>query len=425
MMPKLIALARKDVQLFFADKKAMMISFLVPIFIGSFFSMVMGGSSSNSGPKRLTTLVVIEDSSTVTASILEDLRRSEALSLSVVKRDEAIAKVKAGDVSVAVIFGKGFGDQAKQALFVGDVPKLEVLFDPSKGIERQVVQGALMQSVMSKVSQAGMSGDGALTNLESAVAAEGDPTRKQAWKGFLDSWKSLNQTGGLSDTSGQGQGMKQPFEIDAKPLSASADPDAENRSSKAHIFAGMAVQGTLFFGIDAAMALLRDKRTGIWSRLRAAPISSSTLLLGRGLGSWLIASMILTGVFAFGILGLGIRVQGSWPGMIAVGAAAALMTATFGLFVASLGKTEAQSRGLSVLAVLMMSMLGGAWFPTWMMPDAMQKVSMLVPVRWAVDGFDAMSWRGMDFAHAINPVLGLAVFSFIFATIAAARFRKA
>ena len=41
---------------------------------------------------------------------------------------------------------------------------------------------------------------------------------------------------------------------------------------------------------------------------------------------------------------------------------------------------------------------------------------MVVPVRWAVDGLDAMTWRGIGLAGAVAPTLVLLGF--------AARFRR-
>ena len=43
----------------------------------------------------------------------------------------------------------------------------------------------------------------------------------------------------------------------------------------------------------------------------------------------------------------------------------------------------------------MMVMLGGAWVPTFIFPAWLQQFTLVVPVRWAVDGLDAMTWRGI------------------------------
>ena len=79
------------------------------------------------------------------------------------------------------------------------------------------------------------------------------------------------------------------------------------------------------------------------------------------------------------------------------------MASTFGLLVAALGNSPATARGVTTLAVLMMVMLGGAWVPTFIFPAWLQQFTLIVPVRWAVDGLDAMTWRGIGLerrAHA-------------------------
>lgn len=63
-------------------------------------------------------------------------------------------------------------------------------------------------------------------------------------------------------------------------------------------------------------------------------------------------------------------------------------------------------------------MLGGAWVPTFIFPAWLQQLTLVVPVRWAVDGLDAMTSRGSGIAGAVAAVLVLLGF----ATLAALRF---
>jgi hypothetical protein len=48
----------------------------------------------------------------------------------------------------------------------------------------------------------------------------------------------------------------------------------------------------------------------------------------------------------------------------------------------------------------MMVMLGGAWVRTFIFPAWLQQFTRVVPVRWAVDGLDAMTRRGIGSAGA-------------------------
>jgi ABC-2 type transport system permease protein len=125
----------------------------------------------------------------------------------------------------------------------------------------------------------------------------------------------------------------------------------------------------------------------------------------------------------FGVLVYGIRIHGSIPGFLLITFMTALMSATFGLLIATIGKTEQQSRGFAILGVLIIVMLSGAWFPSFMMPKIVQQFGVILPSRWSIEGLDSMAWRGGAFTDALTPSLALLIFSAVFATIALARFR--
>src|SRR5205823_13302233 len=119
----------------------------------------------------------------------------------------------------------------------------------------------------------------------------------------------------------------------------------------------------------------------------------------------------------------GVRIEGSVVGFLGISIACAMMAATFGLLLAALGNSPATARGVTTLAVLMMVMLGGAWVPAFIFPTWLQQFTLIVPVRWAVDGLDAMTWRGIGLSGAWAPIAVLMVFAVAFSLAAAARFR--
>jgi ABC-2 type transport system permease protein len=99
------------------------------------------------------------------------------------------------------------------------------------------------------------------------------------------------------------------------------------------------------------------------------------------------------------------------------------MTAAFGLMIAATGKTPEATRGIAILFTLLLVMLGGAWVPSFIFPQWLQKVTFLVPTRWAVDGFDAMTWRGLGFDAALPPIAAMLGFTMLFGALALWRFR--
>jgi ABC-2 type transport system permease protein len=191
----------------------------------------------------------------------------------------------------------------------------------------------------------------------------------------------------------------------------------------AHSFAGMGIQFLLFAMANLGIEMLLERQRGLWKRLRSAPVSRLTLLAGKALSGTLISLMTLWVSFAFAMIVFHVRIEGSTLGFIGISIGVALMAAAFGLLVAALGNTPASARGITTFAILIMVMLGGAWVPAFVFPAWLQQLTLIVPVRWAVDGFDAMTWRGIGISGALMPIAVLVTFAAVFMIVAATRFR--
>jgi ABC-2 type transport system permease protein len=175
-------------------------------------------------------------------------------------------------------------------------------------------------------------------------------------------------------------------------------------------------------GIELGLGVLLMRRQGIWQRLRAAPISKRLLLSSRIVSGTTIACLLLAGIYAAAIAFFGVRIEGSVVGFVGVAASFAVLTATFGLLIAALGRTPETTRGIAIVATLLLVMLGGAWVPTFVFPEWLQAATLVVPTRWAIDGLEAMTWRGLAADAALAPIAVMLAFSAAFALIAVLRF---
>src|SRR5256885_3028583 len=237
---------------------------------------------------------------------------------------------------------------------------------------------------------------------------------------MLASVQTFYQQDQPASPSGGAGGLTMPYSVHEEPMTAGSNI-AYN--GYAHSFAGMGIQFLLFAMANLGIEVLLERQQGLWKRLRSAPVSRTTLLAGKTISGTIISLLTLFVSFGFAIVVFKVRISGSVVGFLAVSLACSLMAATFGLLVAALGKTPASARGVTTLAVLMMVMLGGAWVPTFIFPAWLQQATLVVPARWAVDGLDAMTWRGIGVRGAIAPTLVLLGFAALFAGIASMRFR--
>ena len=419
-MTALLALVRKDLILFISDRRRVIISLVLPIVIGGFFGYLMGGNGARG---TIDVAIVQQDSSDISARIEAGLRADPNLKLTALSLADAQAAVSKGKQSVAIVVPVGFGDAAGNALFGGrDKPQIRLLYDPSQKAVLAMVKGLLTQQVMQVVSSDLFGGrrgaemaDRGLRELEHSKAPEAGALRD-----LLGSVKKYQAVRGDSKDAGP-TGLSAPFTTSDEQMHAG--PIAESYNGYAHSFAGMAVQFILFMGIDMGIGVLLAKRTGVWNRTLAAPVSLTTVLLARALSTAVIAFGLLGTVFAVAVAVFGVHIS-SLPGFACVLIGFGAMTAAFGLLIAAWGKTPEAARGIAMIATLLMVMAGGAWMPSFLFPPWMQTVSLAMPTRWAVDGLDAVTWRGFGMDVAGPAMLALFGFALVFATLAVWKFRQ-
>jgi ABC-2 type transport system permease protein len=367
------ALVRKDIALFLRDRRALVISVLTPIVLAAFFGSLFGGTGSGGNPiSRMSVGITDLDDTALTKAVIESLTQDESLAMQVLPEDQARQLVKSGKLRAAIVFPAGFESAATGALVgLGQMPDVKLFYDPSQTMVRPMVAGLLTQHVMQRISR----------------------------PNFIGGSKPV------------------PFN-----LVNTAVTTGPRYNSYAHSFAGMSIQFILLMGIDAGVTLLLMRQEGMWRRLRAAPLSRAVLLGSRVAGTTLISMMILAVVYLVAGLFFGVRFAGSLPGFVMVALAFSLLAATTGLMISALGRSVGVTRAVATFAVLVLVMLGGAWVPSFLFPEWLQHVTEFVPTRWAVDGFDQMTWRGLPLQSAFLPTAILVGWSALFAAIAVWRF---
>jgi ABC-2 type transport system permease protein len=433
-----LALVRKDLRLWFNDRRAVIVAILVPIILSSFFGYLFGGQKGSTEMAKIPILVIDQDGSDISRGLITQLAEEKTLDVKPSTLDDARDAVRKGKATAAIVIPKDFGKDAGQALFTGagengaSKPELSILYDPSHSAELAMVTGMLSGAVMQVVSKEMFAGNSGREMVNDSLAkVQNNPqipaADRKALSDLLGGVKELNErqdqegaSAGASGKAGFSGGLSMPYVTREEAITSGVDVQY---NGYAHSIAGMGVQFILFMGLDVGIALLVLRQTGLWQRLRAAPLSRMMLLGSRMVSAALIAGFILFTLFTFARVAFGVHILGSFVGFVGVCVAFSLMTAAFGLMVAALGKTPEATRGYSIMATLIMVMLGGAWVPTFVFPAWLQKLTVVVPTRWAIDGLDGMTWRGLGFSSAVAPIGVLLLFALGFGLVAVMRFR--
>ena len=144
-----LALVRKDLKLFFSDRRAVVVGLLVPIICGSFFGYLFRGNGGQTETSRLPVLVIDRDGSAISRALIAQLTSDKNLDVKPSTPEEAREQVRKGKTTAAIMVPKDFGADAGHAFFSGGKkPEIELLYDPSHGIELGMVQGILSGAVM-------------------------------------------------------------------------------------------------------------------------------------------------------------------------------------------------------------------------------------------------------------------------------------
>jgi len=159
--------------------------------------------------------------------------------------------------------------------------------------------------------------------------------------------------------------------------------------------------------------IAEDRASGRLRRLWTAPVSRQQIVVGKLLGrfaiGWIqIGYMLLVGVLVFRIR----WAEHIWVffGFLTI---FALASAAAGVFFGTLFKDPDKCATLAVWIVIVLSPLGGLWWPLEVVGPTMRRVAYVVPTGWAMEGVNAMLAFGAG-ARDVAP-FGLA-FAVMFAT---------
>jgi ABC-2 type transport system permease protein len=374
----ILILAGKDWRLFWSDRRAAILCFLVPIVLASAFGMIFHRPAADPtiSSVSLPVLIVVEDDGPFTAQVAVDLLNATRLEAKAATRADAIAAVTNHRPGIAIVLPSGFERLKNWQPGQPDKPTIQILHHPSTGAERQWAEGVVAEIVM----------------------------RRLAREKFV----------GLLSTKDEAA-FAPPFQVDAAAVTSRIDA---RFNAYSHSFCGMTLQYLLFWGMESGLLFLRERQRGVWCRMRAAPISLGCVLGAKALATALIALLQVLVTFGFGYVVFGVSITGSMIGFVLLALAACALAAATGLLVAAIGGTEARARSVSILVILGVSMIGGLWMPAFLLPAWLREASLTLPTSGAMRGFGAVTWQGIGFWPVLPSVLAVAAFAGVFLTVA-------
>ncbi|MEN8904691.1 MAG: ABC transporter permease [Clostridiales bacterium] len=195
--------------------------------------------------------------------------------------------------------------------------------------------------------------------------------------------------------------------------------DGTSQTSIGYII--MFVMFTILFG---AGEILEEKKFNTWNRLKITPTSKVTIYLGKVLGIFLRGLTQVVILILFGYFVLGISWGNSILATIVVLITFLLCITGLGILLATLVKTNSQLGAISTIVIIPTTALSGCWWPLFIEPDFMQKLAVIFPQYWAMQGLTNTVVGNLGFKSIVNTVGVLLVMTCIFFLIALGRIKK-
>lgn len=467
-MHPILPLLRKDFLNFFRNKAAVSLTFAVPFAMIYLFGQIFGVNRKDSGPNGIPLAVVNASPNPAAAQLVDALKGEKAFRVitDYVNADRSKRPLTEADLRPMM---QEAGATFRFALVIpADLVSetnfglhLKFLSNPRNDIETQTVHGLLQKTIFSNVPELlGQSlqarakkllgerrldqfNGGLATAIGTAFGGDVAAIRRQIAAGdFGFSQLARTATPSAAPTA-------RPPDEAAAPASLNPKSEIENRKSASDLFSqivridseqvvgakvkspmatalvgGWAIQFLLFALSASATSLFRERDAGIFQRLLASPVTRAHILWSKFLYGVLLGLLQLVVLFIASSFLYGIEIVPHLGLLALVCLFAAAACTSFGMLLAAVSSSPEAASMLATLLIMLMSAIGGAWFPITFMPAFIQQFSKLTLVYWSMEGFSAVLWAGQSLVQ-ILPILGiLASITVVVMSLAVWRFNR-
>ncbi|HZU87414.1 MAG TPA: ABC transporter permease [Anaerolineaceae bacterium] len=409
-MNRIFDIALKDIRQTVRDRMSLLFLLILPLvftlFMGFAFSST--GSTQDNLARFKVGYASLDPYGALTVPFL-DMLKATGLEVELVVDDQietARTRVQSGDLDALVILPSGF---SKQLLEAGNLMTVEIVVDESDLDGQQVAQfirSAHFRTLnIAQVSRLGVETSRLLKpfSSESERRAALDSGAQQA----AAAWASPPLSVFFRKTASQ-------------QAAEGAKPNPYSQTSP-----GMLVQFVIAGVIGPGMVLMLERKNGALQRLLTTTLRRSEIIAGHLLAMFLIVLIQQLLLILFGQFVLGLNYLRQPLATLLIAVAVSLWVACMGLFIGVMARTEDQVILFALIFMFLFTALGGAWFPLEVSGAAFSTIGHLTPAAWAMDGYQNIILRGLDFSSALLPAAVLIGYAGLFFVLAVWRFRKA
>jgi ABC-2 type transport system permease protein len=394
-----LLIAARDLVSRLRDRSALVIGFVAPVALALIISFATGGGGD---AFHADVAVVDEDGGDIAGVFVGDVLGSEEVGdvftvRELATRADAVAALEAREVSAAFLVHDG-------------LERITVLRSPTARIAGEIATG-IAQNFAAQITGVNQAiGLTVMTTMFGPEAFTGGGFRPESFEGVGVDQADLDAI--------DFEALARAVADAPMPLQlVDASTGASELSSASYYGPGMAMLFVFFLLSAAPRSLLREAEAGTLARLRAAPISTASIVAGKALAVGVLGMTSMCVVWGVTALAF----DASWGNPAAVLALlAAFVLAALGIttLVSVYARTESQADGFVSIVAFALAMLGGNFLFLGDLPVALQQIARLTPNGWALQGFTTLTADGGGVRDVLGPIA--AVLAFAVAAFAAA-----
>jgi len=420
-LKKILRLIKKDYLLFWHDKIAVLLTFIVPASLILLFGSIFGGSGGSASGIRLAFL---NQSDTKIAKKIEStLDTTETFRMIKTYTDDEGREVPFDTVSIKDYIIKG---SASSALVIPQDAytdtsfglKLKFYYNPKNELEMKIVQGLLQQTIMTQIpeifNQSMMhrseeylgkeKGYKFNRKLASVISEYFDVDTSEILRQGFYSFENDSTEEDTAASRGASEFFNNIVKLDKEQL---VGKEVSNPGATRSV-GGWAMMFLLFSITASATSLFDERNSGVTLRILSAPVSRTDILWSKYLFNISLGIIQLFVMFFAGYVFFNIDIFSNFGNLFLIILCSSSAATAFGMVLAAFSKTNAQANGLGTFLILTMSAVGGAWFPTFLLPGFMQVLAKFTIVYWSVEGFLQVLWNGAGLVE-ILPSVGILI----------------
>lgn len=165
---------------------------------------------------------------------------------------------------------------------------------------------------------------------------------------------------------------------------------------------------TMLTVILTAIVFVREKEQGTWDIMLLMPVDPKLIILAKSFSQIVIVMVgvvISLGFIVFGIFST--PVNGSFWAYMLLTFFYVWASAGIGLFIAAVARDVMQVAQLSIIVMMPLIFLSGAWTPIYAMHPVLQILSLFSPLRYYIEGTESIFYRGTEWMDLWPYFLGV------------------